>query len=272
MGAQGDNEGALGYPPFVCTDGLVLPVSARGSARARRTRIVFAVKGSLEVVVPQRGGRPPAELAPRRVADLLEERRAWIERTARRLATIIVSYQASAAAGLPSCIEFPPLGERWAVEYRPTGADSVTARALAPAHTLRLSGCVHKEELCLAALRRFVLRHAKRELPLYAWRVYGWLAASQHARGYPRPSSITVNSHKRAWGLCTRDARIRIDRRVVFLPEALARQIVLHELAHIRHHNHSPAFYEELYSFEGSDRAAEKELSQAVRHVPAWFA
>ena len=134
---------------------------------------------------------------------------------------------------------------------------------------LHLHGPIDNEALCFETIRRFVTAYAKDHLPGFAWRVVGELEAAGQLQ--KRPTSITVNNRKSAWGVCTRDGRIRLDRRLIFLPHDLARQVVLHELAHIRNMNHSQAFYDEFYSFDGATREATKALKQASCYVPAWF-
>jgi predicted metal-dependent hydrolase len=45
----------------------------------------------------------------------------------------------------------------------------------------------------------------------------------------------------------------------------------LHEAAHLKHLNHSERFYEELFSYEGSTREAERAVKKGTRLIPAWL-
>ncbi|MDR1015041.1 MAG: M48 family metallopeptidase [Coriobacteriales bacterium] len=236
-------------------------------------------RGVLEVVVPEGAARgllcraDARALSPedRAVRDFVEGHRAWIERTARRTASQREAYEESRAAGLPASLDFPLCKELWLVEYRPTQARSVTAKpdglrriqGIRQVFALRLSGATSDEGLCRRALVRFVARRAKEAIPPFAWEVCREVGAS--------PRSITVNNRKSAWGVCTHAGDIRIDRRVLFLPADLARQIVLHEAAHLMHLDHSVRFYEELYSYEGSTQEAERAVKQATPLIPAWL-
>jgi predicted metal-dependent hydrolase len=157
------------------------------------------------------------------------------------------------------------------VEYHPTQARSVTARASGlrsfqgsrRVFALRLTGAIHNEELCRQALIRFTARRAKETIPAFAHEVCREVGA--------KPRSVTVNNRRSAWGVCTRAGDIRIDRRVLFFPADLARQVVLHEAAHLKHLNHSERFYNELFSYEGSTREAERSVRAGMRLIPAWF-
>jgi predicted metal-dependent hydrolase len=201
----------------------------------------------------------------------LEEHRTWIERAARRTKPQRDAYEESRAFGLPTHLDFPLANELWLVTYRPTQAASVAVRAAGlrrlegsrQVYALTLSGAVHDEVLCRRALIRFVTKRAREVIPPFAWEVCRAIGA--------RPASITVNSRKSAWGVCTHSGDIRIDRRVLFFPRDLARQVTLHEAAHLRHLNHSQRFYDELYSYEGSTAEAERAVKKGISFVPAWF-
>ncbi|MDR0350041.1 MAG: M48 family metallopeptidase [Coriobacteriales bacterium] len=253
---------------FVCGDGTRLVVSLRPSTRARRWRLQLDYRGILEVVIP---AREATAASPSVVSDFVERNRRWIERATRRTTFEREAYAASKAAGLPQCLEFPLCKERWLIECRLTRALSVSARpdglrrldGACQVFVLRLCGATSDEALCCRALARFVLRRAKEAIPPFAWEICRELGA--------KPRSVTVNSRKSAWGVCTRAGDIRIDRRVLFLPVPLARQVVMHEAAHLKHLNHSKRFYDELFSYEGSTPETERALRKATPHIPAWF-
>jgi predicted metal-dependent hydrolase len=255
---------------FKCSDGTELAVSLRLSTRARNRRITLSHQGALEVVFPAADSRMMA-IESTEVQAFLETHRRWIERVARRTQPQREAYELSRAAGLPTHLEFPPVHELWQIEYRPTAAQKVTltraglraTNGRQSSYALRLSGAVHDEAACARVLRRFVLQRARETLPAFGWRVCETTGA--------QPRDISVNSRKSAWGLCTRDGSIRLDRKLLFLPEDLATQIVLHEIAHLRQMNHSARFYEELFSLEGSSKEAERSVKQAMVYVPAWF-
>jgi len=260
---------------FTCTDGTQLPVTLRLSARARHRRLTLEHTGTLIVTIPAgKGHKRQAEkdAAPAAVTAFLAQNRPWIERAAMRTRPQRETYEQSAAAGLPSHIDLLALRETWVVEYAPTQAQSLTVRRNGlrrieddgrKTSVLKLSGATHDEALCRRALIRFVTQRAKEALPPFAREVCRAVGAA--------PRDIKVNNRKSAWGVCTRDGIIKIDRKVVFLPPDLARQIVLHETAHLTHMNHSPQFYHTLFSLEGSSQEAEKAVKKAIQFVPAWM-
>ena len=68
---------------------------------------------------------------------------------------------------------------------------------------------------------------------------------------------------KTKWGSCSSQNNISLNINIAFLPEHLQDYILLHELCHIRHKNHSPAFWSLLDACCGrSAKALAKELKQ----------
>ena len=59
-------------------------------------------------------------------------------------------------------------------------------------------------------------------------------------------TGVKITSAARRWGSCSARDSICYSWRVMLLPPAQREYIVVHELAHIRVKNHSPAFYAEV--------------------------
>lgn len=59
-----------------------------------------------------------------------------------------------------------------------------------------------------------------------------------------RPTGITVTGARTRFGSCSPKNALSFSWRLMRYPEAAIDYVVVHELAHIRHHDHSPAFYD----------------------------
>lgn len=67
------------------------------------------------------------------------------------------------------------------------------------------------------------------------------------ARMGVRVSRVTLREMTSRWGSCRKDrASLTINLRLARVPEELIEQVLVHELCHLLHPNHSPAFYAEM--------------------------
>ncbi|MBX7149054.1 M48 family metallopeptidase [bacterium] len=59
-------------------------------------------------------------------------------------------------------------------------------------------------------------------------------------------STIKINSAKRRWGSCSIKGNLNFTWRLVLAPLWVLDYVVVHELAHLKHHNHSHRFWEQV--------------------------
>lgn len=58
-----------------------------------------------------------------------------------------------------------------------------------------------------------------------------------------RISRVQVRDQRSRWGSCSSKGNITLNWRLILMPRMLQRHILLHELAHLPHPDHSPAFW-----------------------------
>lgn len=79
------------------------------------------------------------------------------------------------------------------------------------------------------------------------------------ARRYdlPQPTSIRwVGNQRSRWGSCTpANGEIRISDRIAGFPDWVVDAVIVHELAHLVHLDHSPAFWELAHRHPRTERA-----------------
>lgn len=80
----------------------------------------------------------------------------------------------------------------------------------------------------------------------------------QHNLPYRR---VAFRCQKTKWGSCSSDNNISLNINIIFLPSHLQDYILIHELVHIHHKNHSTAFWTQLnHLCNGKARLLSKEL------------
>lgn len=76
------------------------------------------------------------------------------------------------------------------------------------------------------------------------------------------PSSVKIGKAKSYWGCCTSKNNIIFSYRLFNLEEEMINYVIVHELAHIKEHNHSSAFWKEVESVIPDYKHVRKKLSQ----------
>ena len=102
-----------------------------------------------------------------------------------------------------------------------------------------------------------LLNSARGYLPITIARL-----AKEHGFHY---TSLRLTSARTRWGSCSGKNGIALSIFIMRLPEHLREFIILHELCHTRHHNHSEAFHTLLNSLvEGKEKALNRELKAHI--------
>ncbi len=222
----------------------------RISRRARYLRIDVSARQGVVVVVP--------EGTPRDVVNrFLLAKRNWIRRARERIARQTEQARAHGPA-LPERVELPALGEDYRVAIEPAARRSIRCDG----EILRVRGATEP-----AAVRRAVVDWLKRRgratLP-------PWLAAhaQRHGLSYAR---TMVRGQRTRWGSCSARGTISLNYKLLFLPRSLVDHVLLHELAHTRHLDHSPRFWALLAELDPQWRRHHAALSRAARCLPAWI-
>lgn len=234
----------------------------RVSARARRAGLRVSAREGLVVVIPHR-------FNPRRIPDLLQLNRVWIQRALQRVEAERLQLAAIPPDQPPEGFSLAALGEEWTVSHQTaelprfhlTEEDQgLFAKQL----TLKLTliGSNENPAARLILLRRWLKRRAESQL-------IPWLQALGHTTGLPF-SGARISSARTRWGSCSHANRICLNRNLLFLPPALARHVMLHELCHTAEHNHSDKFWALVARFDPDWKIHRRALRDAGKHIPGW--
>ena len=98
-------------------------------------------------------------------------------------------------------------------------------------------------------------REAKRVLPAMVERL-----ARENGFSYGR---VTIRATRSKWGCCTSKNNLSLSLFLMTLPTHLQEFVVLHELCHTVHHNHSPRFHALVNALSnGHEKALARELKE----------
>jgi len=222
--------------------------TVRISPRAHRLSVRVYPAGRVEVVVPP---RTPAQL----VQQFVSKHRAWID------ARVQESMANQARLVAPSELLLPSLERSIHVEYR----DEATQPRLRELddHHLLLRGAISEPARWSRLLSNWLTDLAQVELHKRLSHL-----ASQHDFSFDR---LQIRRQRTRWGSCSTSGTISLNVCALFLRPAVLRYLLIHELCHTRHMNHSNRFWTLVGKCEPEFAALDKELSSAWRHVPTWM-
>jgi predicted metal-dependent hydrolase len=224
----------------------------RVSARARRLSIRVYPDARVEVVVPPRA-------RPREVELFIAAHREWI-----------ASRRAVALCNRPAPQPFPPekldlrsSSEVWRLHL--AGGEGrfrlLEGNGAAGEHVLQVRGAASSDKLRVA-LRAWLIRAAHR---LLAPRVAALAAASGVAY-----SQVSIRRQRSRWGSCSARGTISLNCCLLFQRPEVVDYLIVHELTHVKHMNHSARFWQAVERHCANWRALDRELVQGWRHVPRW--
>lgn len=218
--------------------------AVRISGKAKHARLRILPHSGLEVVLPR-------NVSPDIATAIVENHKAWICKT------------------LPAVCgktDIPPVALPQTILLQGgVVALSVAYEARGPATDGVIPVRARREEIVSAAreLREWVRDYAQHTL--------GTKVAALAAQHGLRYSGLRFRRQKSRWGSCTASGSLSLNTCLVFLPEELARHVILHELAHTRHMNHGRGFWKTLFAMEPQALEYDKRLRKAWRHVPDWI-
>jgi len=224
----------------------------RVSARARRLSLRVYPDARVEVVVPPRA-------RPRDVEQFVAAHREWIE--SRR--AIALRNRPAPQPFPPGAIELRMSRESWRLHLAGgTGAMRVVESGVPGGQRiLKVSGMASHARL-RAALRAWLLRAARARLePRVA------VLAAATGVNY---SQVSIRRQRSRWGSCSARGTISLNCCLLFQRPEVVDYLIVHELMHVKHMNHSARFWQAVERHCQDWRALDRELVQGWRHVPHW--
>jgi predicted metal-dependent hydrolase len=85
-----------------------------------------------------------------------------------------------------------------------------------------------------------------------------------------RVDRVHIRRQRTRWGSCSSRRVVSLNCALLFMAPAVVRYLMLHELAHLKHMNHSGEFWRLLESWEPASRPLDRQLMAGWRVIPEW--
>lgn len=224
-------------------------VVIRPSRRARRLILKVVPPFQIELVVPV--GTRPADIEA-----FLSSSRAWIQQARAELEERYPQERRK----LPTHIELEAIDRRWAVDV----ISEQRADASLAVRGVRLELHVpHPDHVAgFEALRKWLLSQGRTHLR-------PWLAAEAERIGV-RPRRVQIRTQRTRWGSCSEQGNISLNAGLLLLPRPLVRYLLVHELCHLCHLDHSSRYWRLVAQHDPDYRDHDAALAAAWAEIPVW--
>jgi predicted metal-dependent hydrolase len=220
----------------------------RESRRARRLAVRVFRTGRVEIVIPPRTSRAAVE-------HFVARHRRWIERKRAEARHHVVVREPFP----PGEIALEGCAQLWRVHL---AGGPGRVRVHAGAGLLSVTGDASNTRAAREALQDWLIAHAREVLGN---------ALRQCARelGFRFQKSV-VRRQRTRWGSCSARGTISLNCCLLFQRPAVVRYLMIHELAHTHHMNHSRRFWQCVAEHCPDHRDLDRELLDGWRRVPSW--
>lgn len=161
---------------------------------------------------------------------------------------------------LPRKIYLTATGKHWKVSYLQNSGEVTLVEY--PYRRIIIYGKNYSKRTAITLLNKWIKIKSKEFLTALLSKLNKKIKASY--------KKLRIHSLKLEWGSYSSSGILSLNYALIFLPPALVKHVIIHELCHIEHPDHSPAFWNELAKYDKSWKKNQKALQDAASHVPHW--
>ena len=190
-----------------------------------RSADLFVEASTVRLVVPKR-------LSDQQIERIVKAKTVWIGKKLRLNSAIVVPKKKEFISGEA----FPYLGKNYRLKVRHGTRDRVALLSG------RLEVCIAEKSSAESASIRI------RSLLVCWYRKKALEKISEKVEKYSKrlgvhPKSVKVRDYKSRWGSCILPNAVSFNWRIVMAPHKVVDYVVVHELCHLKHHDHSERFW-----------------------------
>jgi len=219
--------------------------SVRKSTRARHVHLKISPDTGLEVVLPH-------HLANIDIEALLLKNKRWIEKRSQKILITTTTR--------PEALALRAINQNWKINYIPTTGQ--TKLFYNPDFTVSLVGNVNDSIRCNRLLKNWLNEQGK----CYFMPLINTLSETTQLRF----KTVSIRNQKTLWGSCSNESNINLNHKLIFLYPHLVRYVILHELCHTKHLNHSKDFWQLVACYDPNYQQHRLELKEWGRSMNEW--
>ena len=224
------------------------------SPRARR--LTLRVEPGRGVIVTA-----PKRFPKRDIPEFVESNRPWIESSLKEVERLTPAVYRQWP---PRRLELQALSEVWHLSYlSESPTDASTEAPIDGGRILTLGASSDDKSAVAVEIATQLMKTARAVLPPKL--------AEFAARYELKYSKVQVRGQRSVWGSYSSTGTLSLNYKLLFLPADLVDYVLLHELAHTLHLDHSPQFWRQLEQFHPDALVLDRRLSKAGRDVPPWL-
>jgi len=161
----------------------------------------------------------------------------------------------------PEILDLSAIDEHWRLRFG-QGFSRLDGSNF-PEMTLFLISDPNDRAAVAAEIAAVLKQRARQVLPAWVARL-----ADPHGLSVKR---VSIRGQRTVWGSYSSSGTLSLNYKLLFLPARYVDYVLLHELAHTRHLDHSAAFWEFLFSLDPEAEHLDATMNEATLSVPPWL-
>ena len=225
-----------------------VPYVLRKSRRTKHFHLRFNRQYELEVVYPYWSSQKQA-------VAFFHEQKSWVMKHYPKMRLRALQYRS-----LPLVMDLQALCQQWYIDYT---RSSTAMHCKEQGNRIYIEGNIDNHQLVRKHLRQ-------------------WLSGKAHAYLSHQLSELSqltgisyngmkLGNQQTLWGACSSHGIITLNIKLMLMSQAIVRYVIIHELCHRRHFDHSAAFWSLVEKFEPDYRQLKQHLKQDPVHVAVFL-
>ncbi len=238
-------------------------------------RLTISLEKGIVVVVPK---SMTSKRMTKLIPEFVKDKQNWLHEALERLQARGKITPSIEQCQIPEKVTLVALGEVFSISYHspmesegslpkangslPKAEGSITLQQVNDEH-IEVRGDLSNKVQIFKLLESFFKQYA---------RIYLEQRLDELSKEFSLPyNRLTVRAQKTRWGSCSSKKNINLNYRLLFIEKRLVDYILLHELVHTVHMNHSRSFWLCFESLMQDARSLDKQVNQMTKTLPCWI-